>query len=145
MNAIVNPLAGPTRTSTPTRASFHSVARDSSAELVNGHSALVLRLAHHLSARLPASLDVGDLVQAGTIGLIEALRSYDASQGASFKTFASIRNRGAMLDELRKSDWMPRSVRRRTREASRATRETEQRTCRAAARSDVARARHVAR
>jgi len=145
MNAIVKPLAYPTHTPIPMQAGTRGIARDALSELVARHAALVSRLAHHLSARLPASVDIGDLVQAGSIGLIEASRSYDASQGASFETFASIRIRGAMIDELRKSDWMPRSVHRRTRDAARATREIEQRTRRAAAPSDVARALGLSR
>ncbi len=77
---------------------------------------LVKRLAHHLSARLPSSVQIDDLLQAGMIGLLEALNKYDASQGAQFTTYASIRIRGAMLDELRRGDWAPRSVHRKGRE-----------------------------
>jgi len=94
-------------------------------------------------ARLPASVDVNDLIQAGTIGLIEAARSYDPSQGAAFETYASIRIRGAMLDEIRRSDWVPRSVHRRVREAAAATQAIEQRTGRAARSSEVASAMQV--
>ncbi len=80
------------------------------------HMPLVKRLAHHLSARLPSSVQMDDLFQAGMIGLLEAINKYDASQGAQFTTYATIRIRGAMLDELRSGDWTPRSVHRKSRE-----------------------------
>ncbi len=95
-------------------------------ELVRRHTELVQRIAHHLAARLPASVDVGDLIQAGLIGLLEAARNYSGAHGASFETYAGIRIRGAMLDELRRSDWAPRSVHRRLREISAAMRTLEQ-------------------
>ena len=79
-------------------AQYRQVHRPSAAECVNTHAELVRRIAHHLAARLPASVEVDDLVQAGMIGLIEASRSYDAEQGASFETYASIRIRGSMID-----------------------------------------------
>jgi RNA polymerase sigma factor for flagellar operon FliA len=88
--------------------------------LIVQYAPLVKRIAYHLSGRLPASIQVGDLIQAGMIGLMEAARHYDASQGASFETYAGIRVRGAMLDEVRKSDWAPRSVYRMAREITRA-------------------------
>ena len=102
------------------------------------HGELVSRIAHHLITRLPASVDVNDLIQSGMIGLIEASRIFDPSQGASFETYASIRIRGAMLDELRKGDWVPRSVHRHLRAATEATRAVEQRTGRAASTREVA-------
>jgi len=79
-------------------------------QLVERHAPLVKRIAHHLMARLPASVLVDDLIQSGMIGLLEAARNFDGSKGASFETFAGIRIRGAMLDEIRKGDWTPRSV-----------------------------------
>ncbi len=107
-------------------------------ELVRRHADLVRRIAHHLAARLPSSVDVDDLIQAGVIGLIEAARHYSGDRGASFETYAGIRIRGAMLDELRTTDWAPRSVHRRLREASEATREIEQRNGRDARESEIA-------
>ncbi len=76
-------------------------------------------------SRLPASVQADDLIQAGMIGLLEAARNYDASQGASFETYAGIRVRGAMLDEIRKGDWVPRSVHRKARQMAEAVREIE--------------------
>mgnify|MGYP000096946336 CR=1 FL=1 len=118
-------------------------ARCSATEIVNQHGELVRRIAHHLAARLPPSVDVDDLIQAGMIGLLEAARQYDAGQGASFETYASIRIRGSMIDEIRKGDWVPRSVHRRVREAAEATRRVEQREGRAATSAEVAAAMDV--
>ncbi|HHI76806.1 MAG TPA: RNA polymerase sigma factor FliA [Gammaproteobacteria bacterium] len=93
--------------------------------LVTRHAGLVKRIAYHLMNRLPPSVQVDDLIQAGMIGLLEAGANYDASQGASFETYAGIRIRGAMLDEIRRSDWTPRSVHRKAREVARVMREIE--------------------
>lgn len=117
---------------------YRNAARDPAAEVVARHTELVRRIAHHLAARLPASVEVDDLMQAGMIGLIEAARHYDASQGAGFETYASIRIRGAMIDEIRRGDWAPRSVHRRARDAAEATRRIEQAEGRAALASEVA-------
>ncbi len=86
-----------------------------SAQLVERHAPLVKRIAHHLLARLPDSVQLEDLVQSGLEGLLEAANSYDPGKGASFETFAAIRIRGAMLDEMRRGDWSPRSVHRNAR------------------------------
>jgi RNA polymerase sigma factor for flagellar operon FliA len=84
------------------------------------HSELVKRIAHHLIGRLPPSVQVEDLIQAGMIGLLEAQKNYDGSKGASFETYAGIRIRGAMLDDIRRGDWVPRSVHKHNREISQA-------------------------
>jgi len=102
------------------------------------HVGLVKRIAYHLLHRLPSSVQVDDLIQAGMIGLIEASKHYDAAQGASFETYAGIRIRGAMLDELRHSDWAPRSLHKKMRQVSEAMREIEHMTGRDAKDSDVA-------
>jgi RNA polymerase sigma factor for flagellar operon FliA len=118
---------------------YSQVQRQSDNDLVVEHAGLVKRIAHHMIARLPASVQVEDLIQAGMIGLLEAARQYDAAQGASFQTYAGIRIRGAMLDEIRRLDWTPRSVHRKAREAGEAIREIEHRTGRDAKDSEVAR------
>lgn len=97
----------------------------SSNELVILHEPLVKRIAYHLMSRLPASVQADDLIQAGMIGLIEASRKFDPDQGASFETYAGIRIRGAMLDEIRRTDWTPRSVHRKAREVAEAVRRIE--------------------
>ena len=93
--------------------------------LVVAHASLVKRIAYHLMSRLPPSVQVDDLIQAGMIGLLEASKSYDASQGASFETYAGIRIRGAMLDEIRRGDWAPRSLHRKVRQIAEAVRQIE--------------------
>jgi RNA polymerase sigma factor FliA len=84
-------------------------------DLIEKYSPLVKRIAHHLAARLPASVQVDDLLQAGMLGLFEAAGKFDSTKGAKFETFAGIRIRGSMLDEVRKGDWVPRSVHRNNR------------------------------
>jgi RNA polymerase sigma factor FliA len=93
--------------------------------MVLRHAELVKRIAYHLAGRLPASVEVSDLIQAGMLGLLEAASNYTADRGASFETYAGIRIRGAMLDALRKLDWAPRSVHRKARAAQQAIRELE--------------------
>ncbi len=106
--------------------------------LVAANANLVKRIAFHLMNRLPPSVQAEDLIQAGMIGLLEAARHYDPSQGASFETYAGIRVRGAMLDEIRRSDWTPRSVHRKSREAAEVLRNLEQTTGRDAKYQEVA-------
>jgi RNA polymerase sigma factor for flagellar operon FliA len=91
------------------------------------HAPLVKKIAYHLMGRLPANIQIEDLIQAGMMGLLEAVKNYDASQGASFETYAGIRIRGAMLDEVRSGDWTPRSVHRKQRELAEAMRRVENR------------------
>jgi RNA polymerase sigma factor for flagellar operon FliA len=109
-----------------------------SEDLVSKHAALVKRIAYHLMSRLPPSVQADDLIQAGMIGLLEASRNYDASQGASFETYAGIRIRGAMLDEIRRTDWTPRSVHRKARQVAEAVREIENQEGRDARDAEVA-------
>lgn len=80
--------------------------------LVRAHLAMVKRIAYHMMTRLPASVEVDDLVQAGLMGLLEAVDRFDSEQGPHFETYATQRVRGAMLDELRDADWATRNVRR---------------------------------
>jgi RNA polymerase sigma factor for flagellar operon FliA len=80
-------------------------------QLLTEHMPLVKRLAHHMKAKLPPSVEVDDLVQAGMIGLLDAISRYEETHGAQFETYAVLRIRGAMLDELRGADWLPRSMR----------------------------------
>jgi RNA polymerase sigma factor for flagellar operon FliA len=107
-------------------------------ELVERHAPLVKRIAHHLIARLPASVLVDDLIQAGMIGLLEASRNFDSTKGASFETFAGIRIRGSMLDEIRKGDWTPRSVHKNGRAITEAINQVERETGRDARDIDIA-------
>ncbi len=109
-------------------------------ELVTQHAPLVKRIAYHLMCRLPPSVQADDLIQAGMIGLLEASRNYDSNQGASFETYAGIRIRGAMLDEIRKNDWAPRSVHRKARKVAEAVRQIENEKGRDARDNEVAEA-----
>jgi RNA polymerase sigma factor for flagellar operon FliA len=104
---------------------YLQLQKQSADELVRQHAPLVRRIAYHLMGRLPPSVDVGDLIQSGMIGLLEAARHYATDRSASFETYAGIRIRGAMLDELRKTDWTPRSVHRKVREVAEVVRQIE--------------------
>jgi RNA polymerase sigma factor for flagellar operon FliA len=108
------------------------------AAAVERYAPMVRRLASQLIARLPANVELDDLVQAGMIGLMDALSRYEAGHGAQFETFAMQRIRGAMIDELRGGDWMPRSVRRNQRAIETAVHAVEQRLRRAASEAEVA-------
>lgn len=107
-------------------------------ELIKNHAGLVKRIAHHLKGRLPPSVQIEDLIQAGMIGLLEASKNYDDTKGASFETYSGIRIRGSMLDEIRKGDWAPRSVHRNTRRITQAIRKIENETGRDAKDYEVA-------
>jgi RNA polymerase sigma factor for flagellar operon FliA len=84
--------------------------------LIRQYAPLVRRLAYHMMAKLPPSIQVDDLIQVGLIGLSEALTRYEATQGVQFETFATQRIRGAMIDELRENDWMSRGSRKSQKE-----------------------------
>ncbi len=119
-------------------AMYADVQKDQRDQLIIEHVGLVKRIAYHLMGRLPASVQVDDLIQAGMIGLIEAAKNYDPTQGASFETYANIRVRGAMLDEVRHSDWSPRSLHKKMRELNEAVKEIENATGRDAKDQEVA-------
>jgi len=117
---------------------YASLGGETADDLIARHAPQVKRIAYHLLARLPASVQVDDLIQAGMLGLLEAARRYDPAQGASFATFAEPRIRGAMLDEIRKGDWTPRSVHRKAREVTAAIHAVETATGREAQDRDIA-------
>lgn len=100
------------------RALTYSRTGASTETVFEQYATLVKRIAHHLIARLPPNVQVEDLIQAGMVGLLEAQQNYDSSKGASFETYAGIRIRGAMLDDIRKGDWVPRSVHKNNRQIS---------------------------
>jgi len=119
-------------------ATYKAVLKESDEDFIKEYAPLVKRIAHHLLARLPAIIQADDLIQAGMIGLIEAARNFDEKKGATFITYAGIRIRGAMLDEIRKGDWAPRSVHKNSRRVAAAMREVENKTGRDARDVDVA-------
>ena len=92
---------------------------------VEDYAHLVKRIAHHMIAKMPSFIQVEDLIQSGTIGLLEAAQRYDGAKGASFETYAGIRIRGAIVDEMRRGDWSPRSVHRNTRKITEAISKVE--------------------
>lgn len=106
--------------------------------LLRQHLPLVRRIAHHMIAKLPANVELDDLIQVGMIGLTDALSRFEAAQGVQFETFASQRIRGAMLDELRGGDWMSRSSRKSQKEIEQALRRAEQRLGRSPIESEIA-------
>ncbi|WP_296949196.1 RNA polymerase sigma factor FliA [uncultured Massilia sp.] len=106
--------------------------------LLTVHMPLVKRLAHHMKAKLPPSVEVDDLIQAGMMGLLDAINRYEENQGAQFETYAVLRIRGAMLDELRNSDWMPRSTRSNMRKVEQAMATLQQQLGRPPSESEVA-------
>ena len=100
---------------------------------------MVRRMAHHMVARLPASVQVDDLIQAGMIGLLDALGRFEEGQGAQFETYATQRIKGAMLDELRRGDWLPRGIRQIQRRIETAMQKLEHRLGRIPTESEMAR------
>ena len=96
--------------------------------LVEQHAPMVKWIGMHLLGRLPDTIELDDLVQVGLMALLEAAKHYSPSKGASFQTYASIRVRGAMLDEVRSNDWAPRSVYRTQRQITAAISAVENRT-----------------
>lgn len=106
---------------------------------IERYGPMVRRVAAQMMAKLPSSVEMDDLVQAGMIGLMDAMTRYEASHGAQFETFAMQRVRGAMLDELRGADWLPRSVRKNQRSIEQAVRALEQKLKRAPTEVEIAR------
>ena len=102
------------------------------------YAPLVKRIAHFMMLKLPNSVQVDDLIQAGMIGLLDAAGRYDELRGAQFETYASQRIRGAMLDELRSADWLPRSMRSDMRQIESAISRAQQRLGKAPAESEIA-------
>jgi RNA polymerase sigma factor for flagellar operon FliA len=106
--------------------------------LLTEHAPLVKRLAHQMRAKLPPSVEVDDLIQAGMMGLLDAINRYEENHGAQFETYAVLRIRGAMLDELRSNDWMPRSTRANMRKVESAMATLQQQLGRPPSESEVA-------
>jgi len=107
-------------------------------ELIEEYAPLVKYIAERLSARLPSSIEVEDLINTGVLGLIDAIDKFVTERGVKFKTYAEFRIRGAMLDYLRRQDWAPRSMRRKEKELSTVFRQLEQRLQRPASHEEVA-------
>lgn len=112
-----------------------SFSRD---KLFDDNISLVKIIAHHISVRLPPGQSVDDLIQVGLIGLLEASRVYDPALGATFKSYASIRVRGSIMDELRRQSWVPRSVQQKSRVLSKAIHTVENKLGRTAIDREIA-------
>src|SRR6478672_3820555 len=96
-------------------------------QLIMDYAPLIRFVAQRIAARLPSNIDIDDLISAGVIGLMDAIEKYDPSRDNKFKTYAEFRIRGAILDELRAQDWVPRSVRDKAKMLDRMYAELEQR------------------
>ena len=107
-------------------------------ELIAKHAPLVRRLALQLASRLPANVELDDLMQAGMMGLLDAVRRYEVQEEAKFETYATTRIRGAMLDELRSQDWLSRSARSKARDIEAAVQRVQRRELRAASEQEIA-------
>ena len=106
--------------------------------LIRQYQPLVRKLAHHMMAKLPANVQVDDLIQVGLIGLSEALTRFESTQGVQFETFATQRIRGAMLDELRENDWASRGTRKSQKEIEESIRRLEHQLGHSPLESDIA-------
>lgn len=107
-------------------------------QMLRQHSGLVKKMAYQLKAKLPSCVELDDLVQAGMIGLMDAIQRYEDTHGAQFETYASQRVRGAMLDELRGADWLPRGIRKNMRDIEVAVQQLEQKLSRPPTESEIA-------
>jgi RNA polymerase sigma factor for flagellar operon FliA len=107
-------------------------------QMLKQHSGLVKKMAYQLKAKLPSCVELDDLVQAGMIGLMDAIQRYEDTHGAQFETYASQRVRGAMLDELRGADWLPRGIRKNMRDIEVAVQQLEQKLGRPPTESEIA-------
>ncbi len=107
-------------------------------DFITEFTPLVKRIAYHMMARLPASVQVDDLIQAGMIGLLDAINRYEGSYGRQFESYAAQRIRGSILDELREADWLPRSIRKKMRQIESAVSKLEQRQGGAPSEQDLA-------
>jgi RNA polymerase sigma factor FliA len=105
---------------------------------IKQHTQMVRRVASQMIARLPSNVEMDDLIQVGMIGLMEAMSRFDVQQGIQFETFATQRVKGAMLDELRNTDWVPRSVRKNQRSISKAINALQQQLKRAPSEAEIA-------
>ena len=117
---------------------YDAKGRAGKEQILDDHILLVQKLAHQLKAKLPANIDVDDLIQAGMIGLLDAMDRYESTHQAQFETYATLRIRGAMLDELRSMDWTPRSVRQAMRKIETAITEVQQKMGRSPSEEEIA-------
>jgi RNA polymerase sigma factor for flagellar operon FliA len=107
-------------------------------QIVLEHTPLIRYIVSRIAVRLPSHIDLDDLHNTGVIGLMDAIEKYDPEKNCKFKTYAEFRIKGAILDQLRSLDWVPRSIRQKSRKLERAYGEVEQRLGRSASEDEVA-------
>ena len=117
---------------------YNAKGRTGQKQVLSDHLPMVKKLAYQLKGRLPANIDVDDLIQAGNIGLLDAMSRYEEMESAQFETYAVQRIRGAMLDELRSNDWLSRGVRQNMRKIETAITTLQQRLSRPPKESEIA-------
>lgn len=115
----------------------HNIDEQLRHQLILDYSPLIRFVAQRIASRLPPSIDIDDLISSGVIGLMDAIEKYDPNMYNKFKTYAEFRIRGAILDELRSQDWIPRSVRNKAKVIERAHTELEQKLGRPAQHEEV--------
>jgi RNA polymerase sigma factor for flagellar operon FliA len=108
-------------------------------KLILEYAPLIKFIAQKIAVRLPSNIEFDDLVSSGVIGLMDAIDKYDPSRDNKFKTYAEFRIRGAILDELRAQDWVPRSVREKAKQLERAHIRLEQQLCRVPTEDEITR------
>ena len=102
------------------------MTRELKDRLIQDYSPLIKFIAHKIAIKLPANVELDDLISSGVLGLIDAIEKYDHTRDNKFKTYAEFRIRGAILDDLRAQDWIPRSVRDQAKKIDRANAKLEQ-------------------
>ena len=123
---------------------YTAAATRDTTQYLTQYAPLVKRIAYHMMSKLPASVEIDDIIQTGMLGLLDAINLYEESHGAKFETYAAQRIRGAMLDGLRQVDWLPRSFRRDLRRIESAIAKLEQRLGHPPSEREVARELDVA-
>jgi RNA polymerase sigma factor for flagellar operon FliA len=116
----------------------HEIPTTLREQIVLEHTPLIRYIVNRIAVRLPSHIDLDDLYNTGVIGLMDAIEKYDPEKNCKFKTYAEFRIKGAILDQLRSLDWVPRSVRQKSRKLERAYGEVEQRLGRSASEDEVA-------
>ena len=107
-------------------------------EVIKRYSPMIKYVANRIAMRLPPHIEVDDLISVGVLGLMDAISKYDSSRGAKFKTYAEFRVRGAILDELRAMDWVPRSIRQKASNVDKVVQELQAKLSRAPEDEEVA-------
>jgi RNA polymerase sigma factor for flagellar operon FliA len=120
------------------KANSKKLSNDQKKKIIQEYSTLVKFIAQKIAVRLPANIELDDLMSAGVIGLMDAIEKYDPARDNKFKTYAEFRVRGAILDELRAQDWIPRSMREKAKGIERSFQRLEQKLGRSASEDEVA-------